>query len=210
MGILWGDHSRCCCGRSHNMVGGTHHALNRESNAKILFATTKRIALFFRSNQFSVERRFSNRCESIDFSRWFFSPKLQKRIRSLFVRKKKTIFLGVSSLIESCARCGKACRNRAKEYVRWFKWCFKPRNYIVNNLWFVFFKRPSRWAAFFCANWIHNLLVICNVNESIIKCLLLPCTQNDYYLSVVLLFFPFSGKKYGLRQWGTLIDIMMP
>lgn len=150
MEILWGDHSRCCCGRSHNMVGGTHHALNRESNAKILFATTKRIALFFRSNQFSVERRFSNRCESIDFSRWFFSPKLQKRIRSLFVRKKKTIFLGVSSLIESCARCGKACRNRAKEYVRWFKWCFKPRNYIVNNLWFVFFSnvRPDEQHSF--------------------------------------------------------------
>lgn len=78
------------------MVGGTHHALNRESNAKILSVEkglSLRHSVFHavfrtenRSNRFSVERRLLN-LHRID--RFWSQKKL------VFV--KEAIFLGVSS-----------------------------------------------------------------------------------------------------------------
>lgn len=65
-------------------------------------------------------------------------------------------------------------------------------------------------AFFLCANWICNLLVIWNVNESIINCVLLNyLAYRIRSLSYSWCYF-FLNASYGFRRWGTLIDIMMP
>lgn len=112
-------------------------------------------------------------------------------------------------------RCKK--RNRAEECILLVQWCFKPSNYFVNNLWFV---HPDEHILL-CANWIYNLLVICNVNESIIKCcILLYCLAYKIIVIIYPWCYLFSNaffhffvnlkrEKIRFEAMGTLIDIMM-